>query len=81
MPTINSFKIETKRNNLHLRVAKGHFATGNCHTNYYIDVAAQKSRLSEAKAIAEEISSYYYPRSSNSCAATIPTVIWLVTPV
>ena len=60
MPTINSFKIETKRNNLHLRVAKGHFATSNCHTNYYIDVAAQKSRLSEAKAIAEEISSYYY---------------------
>ena len=60
MPTINSFKIETKRNNLHLRVAKGHFATSNCHTNYYIDVAAQKSRLSEAKAVAEEISSYYY---------------------
>ena len=60
MPTINSFKIQTKRNNLHLRVAKGHFATSNCHTNYYIDVAAQNSRLSEAKAIAEEISSYYY---------------------
>ena len=68
MPTINSFKIETKRNNLHLRVAKGHFATSNCHTNYYIDVAAQKSRLSEAKAIAEEISSYYY---SNTIVDTI----------
>ncbi len=68
MPTINSFKIETKRNNLHLRVAKGHFATSNCHTNYYIDVAAQKSRLSEARAIADEISSYYY---SNTIVDTI----------
>lgn len=60
MPTNNTFKLETKKNNLFLRVAKGHFATSNCHSNYYIDVAAQKSRLSEAKAVAEELSSYYY---------------------
>ena len=55
MPTTNISKIKTKNNNLLLRVAKGHFATSSSHSNYYIDVAAQKSRLSEAKAIAEEL--------------------------
>ena len=55
MPTTNTMKIETKRKNLYLRVSKGHFATNNSHSNYYIDVAAQKSRLSEAKAVAEEL--------------------------
>lgn len=55
MPTKNIAKIRTKTNHLLLRVAKGHFATSSSHSNYYIDVAAQKSRLSEAKAIAEEI--------------------------
>lgn len=57
MPTSTTFKYETKRKNLYLRVAKGHFATSNCHSNYYIDVAAQKSRLSEAKAVAKELHS------------------------
>ena len=60
MPTSNTFKFETKRNNLYLRVARGHFATSNCHSNYYIDVVAQKARLSEAKAVAEELCSYFY---------------------
>ena len=55
MPTTNIIKIKTKNNNLLLRVARGHFATSSSHSNYYIDVAAQKSRLSEAKAIAEEL--------------------------
>lgn len=41
-------------------MARGHFATTGRHTNYYVDVAAQKSRLSEAKAVAEELRSYYY---------------------
>lgn len=59
MPTTETMKIKTKSKNLHLRVSKGHFATSNSHSNYYIDVAAQKSRLSEAKAVAEEICSYY----------------------
>ena len=53
MPTTNVYKIKTKRKNLYLRVAKGHFASNHSHTNYYIDVAAQKSRLSEAKAVAQ----------------------------
>lgn len=59
MPTSNITKIKTKRSNLFLRVAKGHFATNHSHSNYYIDVAAQKSRLSESKAVAQELCSHY----------------------
>ena len=59
MPTGNSFKIRTKSNNLFLRVSKGHFATSNSHTNYYIDVTTHKARLSEASAVARELVSYY----------------------
>ena len=60
MPTVHTMKYATKRNNLFLRVALGHFATSNCHSNYYIDVVAQKARMSEARAVAEELSTYYY---------------------
>ena len=60
MPTLQTMKCATKHQNLFLRVAAGHFATSNRHTNYYIDVVSQKARLSEAKAVAEELSSYYY---------------------
>ena len=59
MPTTEVFKTKTKRKNLFLRVAKGHFATSYTHSNYYIDVADQKSRYSEAKAVAEELCSTY----------------------
>lgn len=59
MPTSKTYKIETKRKNLYLRIAKGHFATGRSHINYYIDITTQKSRLSEAKAVAQELLSYY----------------------
>ncbi|MBQ2118500.1 MAG: orotate phosphoribosyltransferase [Clostridia bacterium] len=59
MPSKQSYKIQTKRNNLFLRVCKGHFATSHSHINYYIDVTMQKSRLSEAKAVARELVSYY----------------------
>lgn len=60
MPTSTTFKYETKRKNLYLRVARGHFATTNCHSNYYIDVVAQKTRLSEAQAVAEELKTNFY---------------------
>ena len=60
MPTNDTLKLGTKRKNLFLRVVKGHFATGNAHSNYYIDVATQKSRLSEAQAVADELSAYYH---------------------
>ena len=60
MPSSTTFKYETKRKNLYLRVARGHFATANCHSNYYIDVVAQQSRLNDAQAVAEELRSYFY---------------------
>ncbi len=60
MSTLPTIKYATKNSNLHLRVAVGHFATSNCHSNYYIDVVAQKTRLSEARAVAEALCSYYY---------------------
>ena len=69
MPTSSITKIKTKSNNLHLRVARGHFATNSSHSNYYIDVAAQKSRLSEAMAIAHELCKNH--KYSNSIVDTI----------
>ena len=60
MLTLNTVKLKTKKENLFLRAAKGHFATNERHCNYYIDVVAQKSRLSEAQAVAEELTSYFY---------------------
>ena len=59
MPTDNSYKIRTKNKNLFLRVSPGHFATSHSHINYYIDVTTQKTRLSEAMAVAKELVSYY----------------------
>ena len=37
--------------NIPLRIAKGHFATGHSHINYYIDMTYTKYRLAEARAI------------------------------
>ena len=68
MPTTNSYKIRTKRKDLFLRVSKGHFATSHSHINYYIDVTTQKTRLSEAQAVAKELVSYY---SHNTVVDTI----------
>lgn len=59
MPFENAYKIRTKRDNLFLRVSPGHFATSHSHINYFIDVTAQKTRLSEASAVAQELVSYY----------------------
>lgn len=62
------FKIRTKNNEVFLRVQKGHFATMHSHTNYYIDVTTQKTRLSESKAVARELVSDY---RSNTIIDTI----------
>lgn len=59
MPVKHEIKVLTKKQNLRLRVLKGHFATSHSHINYYIDVTMQKSRLSEAQAVAHELVSYY----------------------
>ena len=68
MPTENSLKVVTKNKNLRLRVSNGHFATSHSHINYYIDVSMQKTRLSEAQAVAHELVSYY---SSSTIVDTI----------
>ena len=68
MPTDNTYKIRTKNPNLFLRVSPGHFATNHSHINYYIDVTTQKTRLSEAKAVAEELLRHY---SHNTIIDTI----------
>ncbi len=64
----NRYKISTKRKNLFLRVYQGHFATGHSHINYFIDVTMQKSRLSEAQAVAAELAADY---SSSTIIDTI----------
>ncbi|MBE5038017.1 orotate phosphoribosyltransferase [Subdoligranulum sp. DSM 109015] len=56
---MNMVKLPTKKADLFLRVAKGHFATSHSHINYYIDVTMQKTRLSEARAVARELVSAY----------------------
>ena len=56
---LNMVKIPAKNGRVFLRIAKGHFATNHSHTNYYIDVTTQKTRLSEAKAVAKELVSHY----------------------
>ncbi len=68
MPTNTTFKLQSKRKNLFLRLSKGHFATSHSHINYYIDVTTQKTRLSEAKAVAQELLGYY---RSNTIVDTI----------
>ena len=42
-----------------LRIARGHFATNHSHINYYIDITYQKTRLSEAQAVAKQLVSHY----------------------
>ena len=44
-----------RKDGLVLRISKGHFATSHSHINYYIDVTQQKFRLSEARAVAQEL--------------------------
>ncbi len=56
---INMVKLPTSRKDLYFRVAKGHFATSRSHTNYYIDITVQKTRLSEATALAQEFVEMY----------------------
>ena len=51
--------LPVKRGNVPLRYAKGHFATNHSHINYYIDITYQKTRLSEAKAIAHQLVTHF----------------------
>lgn len=56
---INTVKLPTRKGNVYLKVAQGHFATNHSHINYYIDVTDQKNRLSDAREVALELASYY----------------------
>ena len=56
---IQLIEFPKRAGNIPLRLAKGHFATSHSHTNYYIDVTTQKTRLAEAKAVAQELLPYY----------------------
>ena len=49
------FKIPVCIGDVSLRVAQGHFATRNSHTNYFIDVTEQQSCLREAEAVARQL--------------------------
>ena len=48
-------ELPPQHGNVPLRYARGHFATNHSHINYYIDITFQKTRLSEAKAVAKEL--------------------------
>ena len=48
-----------RRGRVPLRAAQGHFATSHSHTNYYIDITYNKTRLSEAKETARELVSHF----------------------
>lgn len=49
------FKLPVCVGDVTLRVAQGHFATRNSHTNYFIDVTNQQSCLQEADAVAQQL--------------------------
>ena len=54
-----TIKIHSPNCNVDLKVIPGHFATNHYHINYYIDVTMQKTRLSEAQAVAQaQVASY-----------------------
>ena len=56
---INLMHLPMKKGNVPLRFAQGHFATNHSHINYYIDITFQKTRLSEAKAVARQLVSNF----------------------
>ena len=49
------FNIPVCVGNVTLRVARGHFATRNSHTNYFIDVTLLRSSLREAESVAQQL--------------------------
>lgn len=46
--------------NLRLEIYKGHYATAHSHTNYYIDIAKNKSELVQARAVASKLAEHYF---------------------
>ena len=52
-------KVYSRSGSVVLKVARGHFATNHSHINYYIDITALKTRLSDAQAVARELAQHY----------------------
>ena len=57
--SMEMIKHPTSKEDILLKVSKGHFATGHSHINYYIDVTSQKFCLSEARKVAIELAREY----------------------
>lgn len=55
----NYMKIQTMGTDVSLKVMPGHFATNHAHINYYIDMTAIKSRISEAQEVARTLVTMY----------------------
>lgn len=55
----NYMKIQTMGTDVFLKVMPGHFATNHAHINYYIDMTAIKSRISEAQEVARTLVTMY----------------------
>ena len=68
---IDLMRLPANRGNVPLRYAQGHFATNHSHINYYIDITFQKTRLSEAKAVAQQLV------SSFNTATLVDTILCL----
>ena len=49
------YKIPVCVGDVSLNVAKGHFATRNSHTNYFVDVTRQQSCIKDAEAVAQQL--------------------------
>ena len=62
------FKLPVCVGDVTLNVARGHFATSHSHTNYFIDVTAQKASLKEAEAVAQQLVEHHL---SNTMVDTI----------
>ncbi len=52
---ISTFHLRNEAHKIPLRISKGHFATSNCHMNYYLDMTYTNHRLEEAKDAAKEL--------------------------
>lgn len=52
--------VSKKYPSISLKVCPGHFATGNSHINYFIDLSSTKARINEADTVARAISERYF---------------------
>ncbi len=56
---VSTSHLQAEHRRIPLRIARGHFATNNCHVNYYLDMTYTKHRLAEAREAARELAEEY----------------------